>query len=72
MALIDLHFLLRSVQNCKKMHYFDNLRIITQEGNMETRQMIPFPLELWINAFLYLKIVKIHFHVALPLVHSGL
>ena len=49
MALIDLDFLLRSVQNCKKMHYFDNLRIITQEGNMETRQMIPFPLELWIT-----------------------
>ena len=26
----------------QKMHFFDNLRTTTQEGNMETRQMAPF------------------------------
>ena len=34
MSLIDLHFLLRSAQNCKKCTLLDNLRTITQEGNM--------------------------------------
>ena len=40
--LTDLGFLLRSVQNCKKCSFLDNLRTITLEGNMETRQMTPF------------------------------
>ena len=38
-ALKDLDFLLRSAQN---IDFLDNLQIITQEGNMETRQMTPF------------------------------
>ena len=41
-ALTDLDFLLRSAQNCKKCPFLDNLQTITQEGNMETRQMTPF------------------------------
>ena len=32
----------RSVQNCKKCSFLNNLRTITQEGNMENRQMTPF------------------------------
>ena len=39
MSLIDLHLLLRSTQNWKKFTFLDNLRTITQEGNMRTRQM---------------------------------
>ena len=30
-----------SAQNCKKFTFLDNLRTITQERNMETRQMTP-------------------------------
>ena len=41
-CLRDLDFFLRSAQNCKKCPFLDNLKTITQEGNMETRQMIPF------------------------------
>ena len=41
-ALTDLDLLLRLAQNWKKMHFFDNLTTITQEGNMETRKMTPF------------------------------
>ena len=41
-AFIDLDFSLRSAQNCKKCTFLNNLRTITQEGNMETRQMTPF------------------------------
>ena len=53
----------------QKRHFLDNLRTITHEGNMETRQMTPFfhlifPLCLS-HSFLYLKIVKINFHVVL-------
>ena len=40
--LIGLGFLLRSGQNCKRYTILDNLRTITQEENMETRQMTPF------------------------------
>ena len=40
-ALVDLDFLLRSAQNCKKCTFLDNLRTIAQEGNMETRQRTP-------------------------------
>ena len=42
MALTDLRFFLKSAQNCKKCTFLDNLRTITQEGNMETRQMTSF------------------------------
>ena len=71
-ALTDLDFLLRSAQNCKKCTFLDKLQTITQEGNMETRQVIPFFSSTFsaltvCNTFLYLKIVKIHFHVVPPL-----
>ena len=36
------NFLLRSALNCKRCTFLDNLRTITQEWNMETRQMTPF------------------------------
>ena len=70
-ALTDLDFLLRSAQNCKKCTFLDKLQTITQEGNMETRQVIPFFSSTFsaltvCNTFLYLKIVKIHFHVVPP------
>ena len=35
-------FLLRSAQNYKNPLFLDNLRTITLEGNMKTRQMTPF------------------------------
>ena len=41
-ALIDLDSVLRSAQNCKKCTFLDNLRTITQEKNINTRQMTPF------------------------------
>ena len=41
-AFTDLDFSLTSAQNCMKYTFLDNLRVITQEGNMETRQMTPF------------------------------
>ena len=34
--------MLSSTQNCKKYTFLDNLRTITQEENMETRQITPF------------------------------
>ena len=37
-----LSFLLGSVQNYKKCTFLDNLRTITEERNMKTRQMTPF------------------------------
>ena len=40
--LIDLGFLLRSSQNSKNCTFLDNLRTITWESNMETRQMTPY------------------------------
>ena len=49
-----------------------------QEGNMKTRQMTSIfsstfsALTVSNIHFFYLKIVKIHFDVVLPLVHSGL
>ena len=42
MIIIDFDFLLRSAQNCKKCTFSDNFRTVTQEGNMETRQITPF------------------------------
>ena len=41
-AITVLDFLLISVKNYKKDTISDNLRTITQEGNMKTRQMTPF------------------------------
>ena len=37
-----LRFLAEVTTNCKKCTFLDILRTITQEGNMETRQMTPF------------------------------
>ena len=33
--------MLTSAKNCKKVHIFDNLRTITQEGDMKTRLITP-------------------------------
>ena len=55
--LIGLNFLLRSGQNCKKCAILDNLRTITQEENMEARQMTP----LFSSTFYALTICNIHF-----------
>ena len=68
--------MLRSAQNDKKCTFLVNLKTITQEENMETRQMTPFfhllfPVCLSYS-FLNLKILIIHFHVVPSLVHSGL
>ena len=47
-ALIDIDFLLNSAQNCKKIPFFGQFKEVkegnmqNQEGNMETRQIIPF------------------------------
>ena len=41
-TLTELGFLLRLAQNCQKYTFLDKLRTITQEGNVETRQMTPF------------------------------
>ena len=41
-SLTDLHFLLRSAQNCERWTFLDNLQTINQVGNMETRQMTQF------------------------------
>ena len=38
----QLGFLAEVSTKLKKMHFLDNLRTITQEGSMETRQMNPF------------------------------
>ena len=53
----------------------DNLRTITQQGNMETRQMAPF----FSSTFYALTACNIHFvfentdfHVVPNLIHSGL
>ena len=39
--LTDLDFLLTSAKNFKNNTIFGNLRIITQQGDKETRQMTP-------------------------------
>ena len=41
-SLTDLDFVLGSAQNYKKYTFLHNLRTITQEGNMGTRQMTLF------------------------------
>ena len=63
-----LVFLLKSEKNCKKCTFLNNLRVITQEGDMKIRQMTSFFSSTFptvTHLFLYLKIVTIHFHVAL-------
>ena len=58
-ASIDLDFLVRSAQNCKKCKFLDNLRTITHKGNMETRQMTPF----FSSTFSDLTVWNIHFWI---------
>ena len=41
-SLIDLDFLLWSAWNCKNCIFSDNLRTITEDGIIKTRQFIPF------------------------------
>ena len=59
--------MLKSVQNCNKCTFLDKLRAITQEGNLKTRQMTSFFHLVFLlclqHSLLYLKIVKIDFHV---------
>ena len=74
-GLIDLDFLLGSAQICKKCTIFGNLRTITQEK--KARQMtsffhILFEFQMFVILYLYLKNVKIRYHVVPSLVHSGL
>ena len=52
-----LDFLLRSEQNFKKCTFFDNLRTITLEQNMETRKIFLF----FQSTFSTLSICNIHF-----------
>ena len=51
-AFTDLDFLLRPAQNCMKCTFLDNLRTITQEGNISTRQTIPFFSSTFSSMFL--------------------
>ena len=53
-SLTDLDFLLWSAQNCKNCIFSDNLRTITQDRNIKTRQITPFfhllfPLKLFVT-----------------------
>ena len=52
-------FLLRSAQNCKKCTFSDNLKTITWEGNMGTRQLTPF----FLSTFSNLTVCNIHFWI---------
>ena len=55
--LLELDFFLRSAQNCKRCIFLDNLRTISQKGNIETRQMTP----LFSSPFSNLTVCNIHF-----------
>ena len=46
-----LRFLAEVRTNLQKMYFVDNLRTITQEGSMETRQMTPFFSSTFSNLF---------------------
>ena len=66
MLVIDLGFLLRSAQISKKCTILGNLRTMTQEEKKKLDKWrhffhLLFELCLWYS-FLYLKIVKVHFH----------
>ena len=54
-----LRFLAEVSIKLQKMHFFDNLRTTTQEGNMETRQMTPF----FSSTFSDLTVCNIHFWI---------
>ena len=66
-ALTELSFLLRSAQNCKESIVLDNLRTITQEKNIETRQISSFSSSpfstLFITFIPVLKIATIRFYL---------
>ena len=68
-----LDFLLRSAQNSKKSTFYHNIG--WKHGN-QTNDPIFFISFFYSNclqgSFLYLKTVKIHFHVVSPLIHSSL
>ena len=57
MTVLDL--LLKSTKKCKKDTIFDNLRTITQKGDMKTRQMTTF----FSSAFRSLTVSESHFSV---------
>ena len=56
-ALIDLDFLLRSGQNCKKCTFLDNLQTMSQEGNLKTKQMTSFFSSIFYALFVTLNFV---------------
>ena len=60
------------LQKC--VFFLYNLKTITHEGNLKTREMTSLFLfhECLKHSIWYLKIVKIHFHLVLLLVSSGL
>ena len=47
----QFRFLAEVSTELQKMHFLDNLRTITQEGSMETRQMTPFFSSTFSNLF---------------------
>ena len=57
-TLTHLGFWQRSAQNCRKCTFLDNSRAITQEGNMETRQITHF-----LSTFYALTVRNIHFYI---------
>ena len=57
-AVIELDFLLWSVQNWKNT-FFSTIENQTQQGNMETRQMIHF----FSSTFSPLTVCNIHFYI---------
>ena len=50
-CLNRLRFLAEVSTKLQKMHFLDNLKTITQEGSMETRQMTPFFSSTFSNLF---------------------
>ena len=48
---------MRSAQNCKKCTFLDNLRTITQETNMKTRQMTPFSSFTFSTLFIFVTFI---------------
>ena len=54
-----LRFLAEVISKLQNMHFLDNLRTTTQEGSMETRQMIPF----FSSTFSNLTVCNVHFWI---------
>ena len=52
----SLRYFVDKAPNCKKDAIFDNLRTITQEWDIKTRQMIPF-FHLLFESFLFRKLI---------------